>query len=119
MVRHRVWLSRFVGVPGLFALSLLFLGAGWPIPMARSIRCRSSAIASLDASSTQWQATLQSLESNLVSQGQSTLANQVQSVLYGFNPNLNNISVAVVELAWTDAARAPSALTFQIPNVST
>lgn len=44
-------------------------------------RAFDNAIASLGSESGQWRATLQQLESNLVQQGQSTLANEVQSVL--------------------------------------
>ena len=40
-----------------------------------------NAITSLSSNSDQWQATLQALENNLVQQGQTTLANQVQSVI--------------------------------------
>jgi hypothetical protein len=40
-----------------------------------------NALATLNSNSAQWQATLQGLENNLIAQGQTTLANQVQSVI--------------------------------------
>src|SRR6266704_2444894 len=63
----------------LFVCILVICLAGCPIdPVVQSIN---SAVTSLQTQSADWQATLQSLQTQLVAEGQSTLANEVQSVL--------------------------------------
>lgn len=64
----------------IFALCLLVIGiSGCPLdPVEQSLN---NAITALQTQSGDWQATLQNLQTELVKEGQSTLANEVQSVL--------------------------------------
>jgi len=81
----RPWMWRSIGAVALLLCATLLQGSSClpnPTPIADSVtRSFDSAIASLSSQSTQWSQTLRALEADMVTQGQSTLANQVQSLI--------------------------------------
>jgi hypothetical protein len=82
----RAWLSRSLLVLYVVGMSLLLQGSqcvqnSVGPPLDKVTTAFDNAISSLSANSTNWQATLQGLENNMIQQGQQTLANQVQSVI--------------------------------------
>ncbi len=85
-MNDRSWLWRFVGV-ALFSVSSLVLqgsscfSSAIQQPVDQVTQAFNNAVNSLNSNSGQWQVTIQALENKLIQQGQSTLANEVQSVL--------------------------------------
>src|SRR5712692_575393 len=80
------WATQAIRVLLLFASAIALEGSSCLTgaiqgPTDKITQSFDNAIANLQNQSGQWQATLQGLQSNLVQQGQSTLANEVQSVL--------------------------------------